>query len=270
MLAFKEIFKPHTFVPVLLMAASSAAFADNAAGLKALESKNYAVAYKEFSAGAEQGDPVAMANLGLMHARGFGIARDVPEAMSLWQRAAAKGNAQAEFYLGLTYAKGWGVQQNLVEASRWLQAAAAQGDERAQSQIGLLYEDGAGVQQDYKVAASYYKLAADKGLARAQFSLAQLTEKGKGVKRDDAAAFELYKKAAAQGMAAAQERVGAMYASGTADPAQALFWSTLAAKQNEKNAERRLAMLASRLSADEASRVQQSAGNWKPVLTATK
>jgi len=51
------------------------------------------------------------------------------------------------------------------------------------------------------------------------------------------------KKAAAQGLAGAQERLGAMYAAGigvAADPAQAYFWSTLAAKQNEKNAERRL------------------------------
>jgi localization factor PodJL len=60
-----------------------------------------------------------------------------------------------------------------------------------------------------------------------------------------------------------------MYAAGTgvaADPAQALFWSTLAAKQNEKNAERRLAALTSRLSTDEATRIKQSASAWKPVL----
>jgi hypothetical protein len=56
----------------------------------------------------------------------------------------------------------------------------------------------------------------------------------------------------------------------TASPADALFWSTLAAKQNEKNAGRRLAALASRLSAEEATRVKQSATDWKPTLAAAK
>src|SRR5260370_31399561 len=105
MLALK-VFTPRTLGPLFLVAMSTAAFADTLAGVKALESKNFAIAYKEFTAGAEHGDAVAMANLGLMYARGFGIARDVPEAMKLWQQAAAKGNSQAEFYLGLMYAKG--------------------------------------------------------------------------------------------------------------------------------------------------------------------
>jgi hypothetical protein len=54
------------------------------------------------------------------------------------------------------------------------------------------------------------------------------------------------------------------------DPAQAYFWSTVAAKQNEKDAQKRLAALAGRLSREQASQVKQLANGWKPVLTSAK
>ena len=114
-------------------------------------------------------------------------------------------------------------------------------------------------------------MAAAKGVAEAQYDLGQILEKGKAGKRDLTEAFALYKAAAEQGFAPAQERVGQMYATGagvTADASQAYFWSTLAAKQNEKNAERRLAAMAARLPGDEASKVKQSATEWKPVVVA--
>ena len=51
-----------------------------------------------------------------------------------------------------------------------------------------------------------------------------------------------------------------------ADPEQAYFWSVVAAKQNEKNAERRQAALEAKLSADAVAREKKSAAAWKPVL----
>jgi hypothetical protein len=51
---------------------------------------------------------------------------------------------------------------------------------------------------------------------------------------------------------------------------QAYFWSTLAAKQNEKNAERRRAILAAQLSTEAVARAQKSAGEWKPVLATAR
>ena len=63
-----------------------------------------------------------------------------------------------------------------------------------------------------------------------------------------------------------------MYARGqgvVANPELAYFWSTLAAKQNEKNAERRAEMLKANLSPEAVARAQKSAGEWKPVI-ATK
>jgi TPR repeat protein len=55
-----------------------------------------------------------------------------------------------------------------------------------------------------------------------------------------------------------------------ADPEQAYFWSSLAARQSEKDAQKRLPELASHLSADQIQNAQRSAREWKPVLTAVK
>ena len=83
MLTLKNVVGARTLGACLFFAASTIAVADTAAGLKALENKNYTVAYQELRAGADKGDAVAMANLGLMYARGFGITRDMSEAMQL-------------------------------------------------------------------------------------------------------------------------------------------------------------------------------------------
>ena len=110
-------------VTALLFAGTTLAFADTAAGIKALDAKDYATAYRELKAGADQGIPEAEFYLGVMYARGIGVEQDISEAMRLYQLAAAQGNAQAQFRLGVRYAQGWGVQQNMAEASRWLQMA---------------------------------------------------------------------------------------------------------------------------------------------------
>ena len=66
--------------------------------------------------------------------------------------------------------------------------------------------------------------------------------KGKGgEKKDEAAAFAWCKKAADQGFGPAETQLATMYERGEgvqADSEQALVWSTLAAKQQEKIAER--------------------------------
>src|SRR5579863_3547103 len=106
---------------VLFLGVSTFALADTAAGLKALESKDYSAALREFKAGVDRGEPDAQFNLGIMYARGLGVEKDIAEAWRLFQLAAAQGNAQAQFRLGVRSAQGWGVQQNFVEASEWYQ-----------------------------------------------------------------------------------------------------------------------------------------------------
>src|SRR4051794_33594200 len=100
-----------------LLATSTLALADTASGVKALDRKDYATAYRELKAGVDQGESNAEFYLGVMYARGLGVQQDLTEAVRLYQLAAAQGNAQAQFRLGFRYSQGWGVQKNYIEAS---------------------------------------------------------------------------------------------------------------------------------------------------------
>jgi TPR repeat protein len=142
----------------------------------AYKSGDHAAALKGFRALAEQGDPNAMSNLGLMYANGLGVDVDF---------TAARG---------------------------WFEKAASQGHIGAINNLGGMYEMGQGVPQSYQEAANKYALAAKYGLSDAQYNLAALYESGKGVPSDPLQAYVWYSLAAAQGdgdAAAARDRVGA-------------------------------------------------------------
>lgn len=50
---------------------------------------------------AQQGDPDAEVDLGLMYYQGDGVAKDIATAAGWWRKAADQGNAAAELQLGL-------------------------------------------------------------------------------------------------------------------------------------------------------------------------
>jgi len=64
------------------------------------------------------------------------------------RRMAEVGYARAQYDLGVVYAKGRGVAQDYVEAAKWYRLAADQGDSDAQYRLGLMYMMGQGVPPD--------------------------------------------------------------------------------------------------------------------------
>ncbi len=54
------------------------------------------------------------------------------------------------------------------------------------------------------------------------------------------------------------------------DTLQVYLWLTLATKQNNKDAERQRARVASKLTSDEVLKVEQTALTWKPKQSAKK
>jgi hypothetical protein len=64
------------------------------------------------------------------------------------RRMAEVGYAPAQYNLGVVYAKGRGVAQDYVEAATWYRLAADQGDSDAQYRLGLMYMMGQGVPPD--------------------------------------------------------------------------------------------------------------------------
>jgi Sel1 repeat len=101
------------------------------------------------------------------------------------RRMAEMGYAPAQYNLGVVYAKGRGVAQDYVEAAKWYRLAADQGHAAAQYSLGGLYATGQGVAQDYVEAAKWYRLAADQGDPDAQYRLGLMYTLGQGVPPDD-------------------------------------------------------------------------------------
>lgn len=91
-------------------------------------------------------------------AEGAGRRAQAPTPAAIIARA-EQGDPVAQAQLGFMYQIGRGVPQSYAEAARWQMRAACQGDTRAQYLIGLLYDKGHGVPQDYVMAYMWLALA---------------------------------------------------------------------------------------------------------------
>src|SRR4029078_9574062 len=69
---------------------------------------DYAMAAQVFRSLAEQGDPGAQNNLGMMYTHGLGVPQDDQEAVKWCRLAAKQGSTEAQFNLGVMYEDGIG------------------------------------------------------------------------------------------------------------------------------------------------------------------
>ena len=93
---------------------------------------------------------------------------DYVGAINAWRLAAATGNARAQLNLGVMYAKGQGVAQDYAEAFKWYRLAAEQGDADAQYSLGVMYDEGQGVTQNHVRAYTWWSLSAASGQTNAK------------------------------------------------------------------------------------------------------
>ena len=144
-------------------------------------------------------------NLSLVREDGaIGVPRPTPPAQVIERLSAeaAQGDAQAQCLLGIMHADGNGVPRNLRRASELWSASAAQGDDNAQFNLGAMCMVGNGgdMSKDPKRAVELWTAAAARGNAHAQLNLGQVFADGDdGVPKDLKRATELWTAAAAQG-----------------------------------------------------------------------
>ena len=158
-------------------------------GLTAFQRGNLAIALREFTPLAEQGDVNAQYFLGrtyqeVVRNKGQGITADNKPAVKWFTLAAKQGDKQAQNSLGLIYRNGEGIPKDHKTAVKWFTLAAKQGYYSAQFNLGVMYEGGEGVLQDDKTAVKWYRLAAEQGNADAQYNLGTMYGMGKGVLKD--------------------------------------------------------------------------------------
>lgn len=135
---------------------------------------DYAKCYQWFKKAALQGDAYSMCQVGKCYFNGFGVAKDLRQAMN-WFRKGADGNdANAQFMLGSMYYNAVGVGQNFTEALKWFRKSADNGYILASTNIGICYYLGQGVEQDVEKALDYSKKAAMQGNSHSQCLLGMI------------------------------------------------------------------------------------------------
>ena len=180
-------------LPQLNWADTSAEFD---AAVAAYDHKDYETAFNLLTKLANQGDPGAQNNLGVMYHNGIGAAQDDKKAVYWYQKAAEQGHASAQNNLGVMYLNGIGILQDDMQAAYWYQKAAKQGLADAQFNLGVLYANGISTTQDDKQAVYWYQKAAEQGLTDAQYNLGVMYYRGYGTPKNRVVAYALVRVAA--------------------------------------------------------------------------
>jgi TPR repeat protein len=129
----------------LLLLSSVAALAGHLEAEKALRAGKYARAKSEYERLAEQGDAKAQAQLGLMYARGQGVATNRGKAAELLRRAAEQGDAEGAFGLGMVYDNGDISSPDKAQAAKWYRLAADKNHPRAAYMLAGMLLKGDGI-----------------------------------------------------------------------------------------------------------------------------
>jgi TPR repeat protein len=166
--------------------------------------------------------------------RAYAANRQLPEAMSVWRKAADKGSTSAMVELGVMLGTGTGGAKDPAEARKLFERAAEAGNARGVTNLAAL---SGGAPSDPVKARALLSKAAQTDSAEAQYQLGLMTADGVGGPKDDVAARGLFEKAAAQNHPAALERMGAFAQSGRGGPqdssAAKAYYEKAAALGNE-------------------------------------
>jgi len=120
------------------LTAAMPAFADFESGLKAYQKGDYVGAANEWRTLADNGDPIAQFNLGLLYLDGKGVPQNPSEAVNWFRRAAEQDYVPAQHNLGAMYGSGQGVKRDYIQAYKWLDICAAKGNAGCVTQRDLL------------------------------------------------------------------------------------------------------------------------------------
>lgn len=147
---------------------------------------------------------------------------DFEQALQLFLEEAEDGNALAMHDIGRMYKDGLGVEMDNDTAFTWYADALAAFEEIEEEKenryveyrIGKMYAAGLGTEQGYEAAAGWFGEAVAKGHKYAQYSLAGLYYRGQGVERSYETALDLYLKSARQRVPYASYELGKMFRAG--------------------------------------------------------
>jgi TPR repeat protein len=151
---------------------------------------------------AQQGLPLAQANLASMYLRGYGTQKDLAAAAVWYEKSALQNDAVSQFELANLYFRGEGIPQDHEKSAEWYKCAAKQGHYPAQARLGYCYANGLGVEKNRVQAFLWLSLAARHGVGTALKALEEVGAQMSVEERRDGSAL-----LAGFGQQPAQERV---------------------------------------------------------------
>lgn len=110
-----------------------------------------------------------------MYSEGLGVEQDFNKAIELFEKAAEQGNTVALRELGEIYQNGETGVVDEAKAFSYFSRASVLGDPAAHITLGLMYAEGTGVPRNAQRAISLMQLAADKDFTIAYLTLGTLT-----------------------------------------------------------------------------------------------
>jgi len=169
----------------LLLSAVSIVQANTLEEAKAkMAQKDFAAAHAIYLALANQNDPKACYNLGLMYQEGDGVAKNMDEAVKWYRKAAELNYKDAQYTLGALVFQRQIQSISYPEAAAYYEQAAKLGHVKSQLNLGMLYFRGDVIAQDLPAAVHWLNLAASNNNSEAQGYLANMYQQGVGVTQD--------------------------------------------------------------------------------------
>jgi len=119
-------------------------------------------------------DPESHFQLGLIHARGIGVAANPQTARRWFEKAGEAGHPKAQYELSRIYWQGDGVAADKAIAAQWAKSAAENGIPEAAYLYGAMLVNGDGVARDRRLGRTWIEKAADAGVDKAIDALKKL------------------------------------------------------------------------------------------------
>lgn len=143
---------------LLINVASNVTRADFIDGWAAFDKGDWSGAFREWRHLAENGDPRAQTNIGILYETGQGVPPNFDEAERWLNEAAKQGFAPAQRKLAYRYLTGRGfAERNYAKARHWYLMLAQRGDIYALRYLSFIYENGGpGLSRNLTEAYAWY------------------------------------------------------------------------------------------------------------------
>ncbi len=231
--------------------------------------------YTELKTLVNRNDPAAMKLLGERLYRGDTMPKDVVEAISWLEKAAAAGDGEAYYDLSVIYLNNDGVTRDVPKAIGYLRKGADLNNVDAQTSLAMFCQAGEradpSLTVDMKEAIKWYSRAAAQNNTDAIQRLAMIYRMGNGVEKSEIDAVKWFQRGADLGNFDCMWAVGQSLYDGVGtkkDIVKGLAYMTIAAEnssdpEQKKAMKDRLAKYTETLKKGQLDEMKWIVGEWK-------